>query len=226
MPHSPSCPAAHDPSSSSEQGDHLQEPSQGLSWIRESSFPPHSCCPAPPGLSCGVQHVPPCLGLVTRQGTPHPARPRGAQPATRTPGGSTQTLRYRCDTTREGRFANHPSAQPGTTYILEPSRGEIPAPWSRGERCRRVQRGQLWGSSEGGTPTCPCGSPKLVLSHWYSQFLSIDDALVLGSSSARSEGSAKSAPNKGPGKSAENLLAFLLLLINRGVFQVHIKKEP
>lgn len=38
--------------------------------------------------------------------------PRDTKPGTgtRTPGGSTQSLRYRCDTAREGRFANHPSA--------------------------------------------------------------------------------------------------------------------
>lgn len=71
----------------------------------------------------------------------------------------------------------------------------------------------------------PCGSPKLVLSGWHGEYLSVDAAaLALGSSSTRSRGSAQAALNKGPGKSAENLWAFLLLLIICDVFQVRVRK--
>lgn len=65
------------------------------------------------------------------------------------------------------------------------------------------------------------GVPKVLLNDCYRGFLSLGaPALVLASS----RGSAKCVLNKGSGKSAANLLAFLLLLIICGVFQVHIKE--
>lgn len=72
----------------------------------------------------------------------------------------------------------------------------------------------------------PCGSPNSCLNDWHGEYLSVDAAaLALGSSSTRSRGSARAALlNKGPGKSAENLWAFLLLLIICDVFQVRVRK--
>lgn len=69
------------------------------------------------------------------------------------------------------------------------------------------------------------GPPNSCLNDWHGEYLSVDAAaLALGSSSTRSRGSAQAALNKGPGKSAENLLAFLLLLIICDVFQVRVRK--
>ena len=69
--------------------------------------------------------------------------------------------------------------------------------------------------------------PNPCCHNWYKEYLSIDTsalAVTLGSSGTRSQGFAKSALNKGRGKSAENLLGFLILLIICDVFQVQIKK--
>lgn len=70
--------------------------------------------------------------------------------------------------------------------------------------------------------------PNPCCNGWCNEYLSVDTSAVAvarGSSSTWSQGFAKSAPNKGRGKSAENLLAFSILLIICDVFQVQIKKS-
>lgn len=98
-------------------GGHLQEPNEVLSWVQQSSLGTPGRLPLLPSLSYGLRHLPRCRGSVPREGASPRARRRVAQalrdrdvslpPAS---GGNTQTLRYCCETNREQRFANRPSA--------------------------------------------------------------------------------------------------------------------
>ena len=98
-------------------GVHLQEPNEVLPWGQEraaykckdtaESFLWSLAFAALPGLCAVRRGITPCTALSSTGyagalGRGHPLPPAS--------GGNTQTLSYCCDTNRERRFANHPSA--------------------------------------------------------------------------------------------------------------------